>query len=151
MLKFIKKDITTVEAGWIIHGVNCQHAMGSGVALAIKTKWPIIYKRYMEAAGGQEMLGKLHPIQVDKDLFVVNGYTQEFFGSDRNVRYADPDAISTIIKSVVEQAQHHFQKVYVPRIGCDRGGLQWETDVEPGLQQLAIDYPDVNIYVCDLP
>lgn len=47
-MKYIKKDITTVNWGIIAHGVNCRGRMSSGVAAAIRSKWPIVYDKYRE-------------------------------------------------------------------------------------------------------
>lgn len=41
-MNIIKKDITTIDEGVILHQVNCQNAMGSGVAKALFSKWPQI-------------------------------------------------------------------------------------------------------------
>lgn len=39
-MKIINKDITTLKKGILIQQVNCQNAMGSGVAKAIYQKLP---------------------------------------------------------------------------------------------------------------
>lgn len=46
LVTYIVMDITTATRGIVVHGVNCQGVMGSGVALAIRTKWPQIFESY---------------------------------------------------------------------------------------------------------
>ena len=41
--------------------------------------------------------------------------------------------------------------VYIPRIGCGLGGLNWDKDVEPIMKGLDDDYKRIHIFVCDLP
>ena len=41
-------DITNSKANYICHQVNCQGAMNSGVAKAIREKWPRVYKAYSD-------------------------------------------------------------------------------------------------------
>ena len=73
MINYINKDITTVETGVIVHGVNCQGAMGSGVALAILKKWPTVYSEYKKFPTGSQSLGKIQPIEIEpKQLYVIN-------------------------------------------------------------------------------
>ena len=141
MINYCKKDITTVTFGIIAHGVNAQHAMGSGVALAIKTKWPKIYTTYMNSPKGREMLGTAHIVDVSEDntpLFVANCYTQEFYGpGDR--KYADQKAIISCLDSVLTFARYHDNiPLWMPKIGAGLGGLDWETEVCPIVEYIAI-------------
>ena len=146
MIKYEHKDITTVEVGIIAHGVNCQSAMGSGVAKAIKTRWPRIYEGYMAHPDGKEALGSAHIMMVGEVLWVANCYTQEFYGpGDR--KYASVDAIRESLESVFMFAQYMGVPVYLPKIGAGLGGLDWELEVEPIINELHEQY-DVHTTVC---
>lgn len=149
-LSIVNKDITTVSEGIIAHGVNCQAAMGSGVALAILKKWPIIYDKYMEVGAGDDLLMTTHIIPVGPDLAVANCYTQVFFGGDGK-RYASLEAVDKCIRDVVRYAQMIDLPVFLPKIASDLGGLDWETEVHPTITQINKDYPDVAITVCVFP
>jgi O-acetyl-ADP-ribose deacetylase (regulator of RNase III) len=46
MLHYKKGNLLEVKEGIITHGVNCQGVMGSGVALAIKQKYPSAFYSY---------------------------------------------------------------------------------------------------------
>lgn len=129
-MKLIHQDITLENSGLIIHGVNCQRRMGSGVALAIKNKWPAVYDQYMEQGSGKIMLGKLHIIQITPDLFVGNGYTQEFFGYD-GAKYADIQAVDIVLHKAFMQCYLNNIQLKAPKIGCQLGGLDWESEVKP--------------------
>ncbi len=151
MITYLKKDITTVERGVLAHGVNCQRKMGSGVALAIKTKWPTIYTAYMDMPGGKEMLGGAHIINVSEDssLHVANCYTQEFYGPG-DKKYASPEAIMKALDGVFSFAQINELPVYLPKIGAGLGGLDWETEVLPIVQHLDEEFSDVDTFVCEI-
>ncbi|MDF2435392.1 MAG: hypothetical protein JWP44_5023 [Mucilaginibacter sp.] len=126
----INRDITLETFGLLIHGVNCKHKLGSGVALAFKRKWPIIYTEYMCEESGKKMLGKLHIIKVADDLYVGNGYSQEFYGYDGK-RYASVEAIDLILQKAFSWC--HLNKIQLksPKIGSKLGGLDWDTEVAP--------------------
>lgn len=145
MINEIHNDITTVTSGVIAHGVNCQKKMGSGVALAIKNKYPLIYEVYMES---KSTLGMVDTIEVGDLLYVANCYTQEFYGSDGG-RYASPNAIRSALLSVYEFAAQYGVDVNLPKIGSERGGLDWDTEVFPLVEMLneVFDTVTTNIYI----
>lgn len=145
MINEIHKDITTATSGIIAHGVNCQKRMGSGVALAIKNKWPIVYEVYMDSKAG---LGMVETIEVGDMLYVANCYTQNEYGWDKK-KYASPNAIRTSLIGVYDFAAQYGVDVQLPKIGSDRGGLDWETEVLPIIEMLDQIYDTVttNIHI----
>ncbi len=151
MIEVIQKDITTVEEGVIAHGVNCQRKMGSGVALAIKNKWPSIYAHYMNLPGGPDMAGKAYGINVSPNfnLCVFNCYTQEFYGpGDR--KYASTAAINKSLTRVFQFANEANLDVYLPKIGAGLGGLDWDTEVLPIIEAIDTAYnPNNTTYICE--
>ena len=46
MIRYVKGDITESNCDIICHQVNCRGAMNSGVAKAIREKWPEVYEQY---------------------------------------------------------------------------------------------------------
>lgn len=149
MIKTIQKDITSVDCGVVAHGVNCQLKMGSGVALAVRKKWPIVYELYMASPCGAKMLGTAHIINIRPafdDLFVVNCYTQNFYGYSGG-KYADVDAVEESLTSVFDIAEEYGLDVYLPEIGGGLGGLNFAHDVFPIIQDLAFTH-NINTYIC---
>ena len=152
MIEYLKKDVTTVEMGIIAHGVNCQHAMGSGVAGAIRAKWPIVYDKYILQPKGKAMLGVCHMVRIYEgrdDLFVANCYTQHMYGYGGGP-YADAQSVMFAFDVLGRQAYYLNLPVYLPPIGCGLGGLNWERDVKSILERTAEKYERVNFYVCDI-
>lgn len=124
-MKLYCTDITENEDGLIIHGVNCQGVMGSGVALAIKTKWPAIYDRFLENGKGTVLLGSFDPCVINNDLTIGNCYTQEFYGRDGK-QYANYNAIRNSVSLACEYAKKNDLVLRSPLIGCGLGGLEFE-------------------------
>lgn len=158
MITYIKKDITTVEQGVVVHGCNCQGKMGSGVALAIRNKWPTVFDRYEELCKGYIhtrplLLGTAHYVKVAEDVYVGNWFTQLYYGNDGK-RYADPSAIKKCLFNsagfLTTQLHEKQRPLYMPRIGCKLGGLSWEDDVEPIVIEFDQQHRGLEIYVCDI-
>ena len=150
MINYIKKDITSVDRGIVAHGCNASGGFGSGVAGAIKKKWPTVHTDYFNQyrAGALE-LGGMHIINITNDLYVANLITQQGYGYDGGV-YANLAAIETTFRNVVALADNYNLPLYVPKIGCGLGGLDFETQVRPAYELIAIDFLDVEINVCEL-
>ncbi len=152
MIEYIEKSVIDVETGIVAHGVNCQGKMGSGVAKAIRAKWPIVYEKYKKQSTGATMLGgcQLVTINSNNSLHVANCYTQVFYGRDGS-KYADANAVGSSMEVVGMFADMYDLPVFMPRIGCGLGGLNWDKDVLPIMEYVAEVYNGVTFYVCDLP
>ena len=148
-MNLVKQDITTVKRGIIPHGVNCQGVMGSGVALAIKNKWPNIFEEYKKQGKGEHLLGITHIIRVpDKsDLFVANCYTQVYYGKDGK-KYADVNAVESCLDAVFFFAKTYDIPIHSPQLGGGLGGLNWNNEIMPIFELLIEkhDHHDVTIH-----
>lgn len=149
MITYLHKDITTVKSGIVAHGVNCQHVMNSGVAKAIRNRWPIVFETFKSRPRGKNMLGIVDMISVDPSdqLWVANCYTQVFYGYGG--KFANPEAIHTCLRGVAIYADLYDLDVYMPRIGCGLGGLDWEKEVHPIVEDVNSHHETLNFYVCD--
>ena len=149
MIKFKSdSDITLVTEGVIAHGVNCLGVMGAGVALAIRNRWPSVYDAYERNTRlGEQLLGSAHAIRVSDNLWVVNCYTQKTVGPRGTGRYADPEALRRSVEFAFSHAAATELTLHLPRIGCDLGGLDWESEVLPIFEDLNTIYDGVNVVV----
>lgn len=151
-ITYLKKDITSIDFGIVAHGCNCQFKMGSGVAGAIRSAWPLAYEEYMKLKplypDTRELLGRAQYIKIYDGLWVANLFTQEFYGKD-NKKYADELAIYDALKSTLELAKNMELPVYIPPIGSGLGGLDWDTEVYP-LVSRAVNETGVSITVCEI-
>lgn len=149
MIEYRQLDVTTVKRGIVAHGVNCQRKMASGVAGAIKKKWPAVYEAFMDI---KPVLGEVDLVDISKDLWVANCYTQRNYGKDGK-KYASLKAIENCFLELARYAHKLGEAVYMPKIGCGLGGLDWETDVKPILETVEtayLPYDDVQFIVCEL-
>lgn len=150
-IDYLTKDITTVDKGVIVHGCNCSGGFGSGVAGAIRKKWPYAYEAHKEMGVGEELLGTVNILlRVTEDVVIVNGYTQVKYGRDGK-RYADVAAIYKVLSQTAEFVDGGgYKDLYMPKIGAGLGGLDWETEVLPIVEMVSSEFPDVNIHICDI-
>lgn len=163
MIHFIQHDVTKTTYGVVAHGCNCQGVMGSGVALAIRQRWPLVFQRYQSFVaayrkdhhpnmsgllGTQQIINVTEPLMPQNSLFVANLFTQEYFGRDGKA-YADLTAIGRSLDATLAFCKGAQLPLYLPRIGCGLGGLSWDSQVGPLLAGLVEEY-NVEVFVCDL-
>ena len=156
MIEYIHKNLTTVTHGIVAHGCNCKGKMGAGVAKDIKEKWPKAFDGYLymltemskQPVGvkpGAVLFVRVEETPISQ-VIVANMLTQQNYGREP-IRYADPVAIRKAMKLVMSRAKREDLPVYMSRVGCNLGGLDWDTDVRPIIEEL--DTTERTIYVCD--
>ncbi len=151
VIDYITKDITTVSTGTIVHGCNCSGGFGSGVAGAIRKAFPQVYEMFKERGTGAHLLGSVSMFlgTTYPNLTIVNGYTQLKYGRDRAV-YADVGAIEQVLMAAAEYADCGKKELYMPKIGCGLGGLDWKKNVLPIVEKVNEKFPDISIHICDI-
>ena len=129
MIEYKKGNLLDVTEGVIVHGCNMKGVMGSGVALAIRNKYPECYKKYqgqLEAPIFDLRLGDIIWWNDGKsNLFIANGLTQESFGRDPNVRYANYTAIANVFRMIMITNQGFASDIHFPKIGAGLGNCDW--------------------------
>lgn len=139
MITTINGDLLSVTRGHIVHGCNCRGVMGSGVALAVKNKWPEVFNEYHHTCSehkkwGKEyvMLGNILPVMITTELYVINAFTQ--LGFDRHARQVDYDAVATCFEHLVRRMTPNDNELHplpvlpicFPMIGAGLGGGDWD-------------------------
>lgn len=130
-------DLLDAQERYILHGCNAQGVMGSGVAKAIRSRYPRAYEVYRETYLSEGLqLGAAIWVNCGRH-FVINGITQEFFGYDGR-RYLDYEALRKIMAAIDLQASvtqtsesaanvlGRIDAVAMPMIGAGLAGGAWE-------------------------
>lgn len=149
-MNYLNIDITTVSSPAVImHGVNAQRTMRSGVAKALFTRWPHVRDAYMAVELSDMRLGNIAAVSVEDRVYVINCWTQETFGYDGRI-YASAEAIGSCLEQVAAFCTKvGIDNLYAPRIGCGLGGLKWDDDVQPLFLDIEKTYPNLIITICD--
>ena len=114
----------------IAHQTNCQGSMGSGVAKAIKEKYPRVYEQYRKAY--EKGLLKLGMCQVVKtnpngedNRLVANLCGQDRYGRDK--RHTDYEGIYVALEKLANYCkENNLSSVAFPwKMSSDRGGADW--------------------------
>lgn len=121
----------------MVQSVNCQGVMGSGLAKAIRSRYPQVFEHYRgEYELGLLELGYTSYIEVEPDKFVANICGQEFYGRDGK-QYTNYNALRLGLEDVKMMAEALKVDVVIPyRIGCGLGGGDWNGVVLPMVEEV---------------
>lgn len=147
-MKVIHGDLLSVERGIIVHGCNARGVMGSGIARAIRQKWPRAYDAYMRTHQKHGLeLGTCIAVAVndDKSLYVINAITQKNYGHDRAVRYVDYTAVRQCFGKIHDFAKPLNLPIYYPLIGAGLANGSW--DIISTIIADALDDLDHSLWV----
>lgn len=160
-MKTVKGDlIKRAENGEfdvIVHGCNCFHTMGAGIAGQLARKYPEVLQTDIDESeyGDANKLGSYTAVQIERGdvLFtVVNAYTQFQCGGDQ--RYASYDAIDRAFRKLAfelnsNSVDGYFTKLKIgyPMIGAGLAGGDW--DVIKVIIEKALDGTDHTLVVYD--
>ncbi len=140
MLKYHKGSLLDTTDKFIIHGVNCQGVMGSGVAKALRDRWPDVYddyikfieykkkNRYWAEFRTSDLLGQINVSHFFESQFrfIINAFTQDKYGKDGQ-RYVNYDAInSCMVEANHLLVQFNETSISMPKIGAGLGGGDWD-------------------------
>ena len=124
----------------IVHGCNCFCAMGAGIALQIRDRFPQVYEADLNTqSGDRSKLGTYSSAQVTENrtgFTVINGYTQFHFSGQG--RLADYGAIEQLFTKL--KADFPGVRMGYPKIGAGLAGGNWDTI--SGIIDTALDGED---------
>ena len=122
----VHKNLVDEEYGIIVHGVNAQGKFGAGFAKQLSQKYPHVMLDYLHkyrTAGLQ--LGDIITTHIWKDLYIVSGVTQQYYGRDPRVTYVSYPAVKAVFEKVNVLALELRLPVKFPLIGCGLANGEW--------------------------
>ena len=119
---FVTGDIfATADINAYAHGCNCAGAMGAGIAIEFKRRWPRMFEEYAERCRDNRFgLG---------DVFVWSEGEHTIYNLATQVHWRKKAQIPALAKALGKMlelaSQSGIDRVGLPRIGAGLGGLDW--------------------------
>ena len=140
----------TLNIDIICHQVNCQGVMGSGIAKQIRDTYPIVYDNYKQKVDTIEnkgaLLGSIQIVALYDNYFknmkhpcICNFFSQYNYGYDGK-RYTSYDAFWNCLNQLKATLSKGSTVGFPYRIGCDRGGANWNVIEKMIEEVLGEDY-----------
>ena len=158
-MKIIKGDLIKLaeqgEFDVIVHGCNCFHTMGGGIARQLASKYPQVLKADKQTEyGDRDKLGSYTSayVEVDSNVFtVVNVYSQYKWSSGSDV--FEYDAFQKFLNNQVEFLGYYNpsslrkKRIGFPMIGAGLAGGDWSR-ISKMIEKFSEDvasYADVTV------
>ena len=130
-------DIFNSEAQLLVNPVNCVGAMGKGLALQFKNRYPDMDRQYREdCKNGLVKTGNVIIYAVPDGKLVANLPTKDHWRRPSRMEY-----VVDGLENLLEQMRlRELQSVAIPALGAGLGGLEWD-DVEQAIWDV-MNVPD---------
>lgn len=126
------------------HGCNCAGAMGKGIAVTFKEKFPRMYQEYKQLCRNKQF--------TPGDVFMYNyGGGMVFnLGTQQSwTTKATIEAVATSLEKMLQLAkENQVDKIALPKIGAGLGKLDWD-DVKQVIDRQAAAYPGITLFVVE--
>ena len=132
MIRMVNGNLLDAPEIILIHQVNCQGAMGSGVAKAIRNKYPTVFNVYKEYCEQYKvnnetasLLGTVCLYFANDSHIVANLFGEDRYGKDGK-KYTDYEALKSGFIKIRDYAKENNLDLAMPyKIGCGLGGGDW--------------------------
>jgi O-acetyl-ADP-ribose deacetylase (regulator of RNase III) len=144
MLRYTDTTVFNVDAQTIVNTVNCVGVMGAGLALEFQLRFPEMEKDYVDRCKDQKVeIGRPYLYKQYGNPWILN------FPTKNHWKY--PSKIEWIEKGLKYFAANYqkggITSVAFPKLGCSRGGLEWN-EVSP-LMEKYLQELDIDIFICE--
>lgn len=126
------------------HGCNCAGAMGKGIALTFKQKFPEMYEEYkLLCKDGDFNLGDVFVYEYSEG-FIFNLGTQLTWKTP-----VDYEGLSQAIKKMLEIATSKgITSIALPKIGAGLGRGDWQV-IKTIILQISEEFDWINLYIVE--
>lgn len=126
-ISYVSGDLFTnaYNAEAFAHGCNCAGAMGAGIAVAFRERYPAMYEEYRRRCKATPREFNPGDMFLWKDAdqpWVFNLATQEHYWRSRATYVAVEQALATMRDLADREC---VRSIAMPRIGAGYGGLSW--------------------------
>ncbi|MEP6984827.1 MAG: macro domain-containing protein [Chloroflexota bacterium] len=146
MITYLATDLFQSPAQVLVNAVNTVGVMGKGIALEFKRQYPEMFKQYQVLCkNGEFDMGQLW-LYKSPQKWILNFPTKRDWRDKSRIEY-----VETGLKRFIEiYESESITSISFPRLGCGLGGLNWENEVRPLMEQYLRPLPiDVVIHIPD--
>lgn len=141
---FSNRNIFNTQCQTIVNTVNCVGVMGKGIALEMKTRYPVMFEKYKKLCKDNLIdIGKLWLYKEPDDKWILNFPTKTHWKYKSEYEYIEKG----MTKFVETYKDKNIESIAFPMLGCSNGGLETEKVLEIMVKHLSkCDNLIVEIY-----
>ncbi len=126
MLVYKKGDLLDFTEEAVAHGANCRSTMESGVAKALKLRFPEIYSVDVgDTRSPEAKLGNFSHCLLSNNKFGYNIYTQLNYGRSNRVFVDYGALLNGFYRTCNDLQMKGLKTIAIPKIGAGLGNGDW--------------------------
>ena len=142
MIKYYSGTVFNTQADALVNTINCDGVMGAGIALEFGLRYPDMYEDYIRKCKDNE----IHVGQVDyyktNSITIINFPTKFHFKFPSQIQWVEAG-----LQNFVDTYKYHnISSVAFPKLGTNKGGLDWN-QVKP-LMEKYLENLDIEVIIC---
>ena len=142
MITYVVCDLFRSPARVLVNTVNTVGVMGKGIAKDFKSIYPDMFNKYQRICEARELdIGNLW-LYKTTNKWILN------FPTKRHWRQpSHPDYIEKGLRKFVTVYHNHgINSISFPLLGCGNGELDWDTQVQPLMEQYLRELP-ITVFI----
>ena len=148
MITYVVGDLFTSPAKVLVNTVNTVGVMGKGIAYDFKRIYPEMFEEYQKLCKQKKFnVGQLW-LYKTPHKWILNFPTKKHWRGKSKMEYIE----AGLQKFVDTYDSKGMLSVSFPMLGCGNGGLDWEKQVQPLMENYLADLPiDIFIHIGTKP
>lgn len=122
----------------LVNTINCSAAMGKGIALEFKQRYPNMYRNYVERCN-QNLVRVGYPYlyhHAQSDRYVILFPTKQHWRDGSQYQWLI-DGLKYLVNRINENLWPELTSIAFPPLGCGNGGLDWQEVLPLMTEQLS--------------
>ncbi|PSL42847.1 O-acetyl-ADP-ribose deacetylase (regulator of RNase III) [Chitinophaga niastensis] len=126
------------------HGCNCTGAMGKGIAIQFKGRFPEMYKQYKELCRNETFkIGEVFLFDYGAG-YVFNLGTQLTWKTKAELK-----SVKSALQKMLGIAEElKIKEIALPKIGAGLGGLNWD-EVKTAINEISSHFPEIDLFIVE--
>ncbi len=143
MIKYSKTTVFNINTQTIVNTVNCVGAMGAGLALEFKLRFPEMYEEYVIRCKKKEVkIGIPYIYSYDNDLLILNFPTKDHWKYPSKIEWIE-EGLDYFVSNHKEWG---ITSIAFPKLGSSNGKLDWQN--VRLLMEKYLENIDIEVYIC---
>lgn len=119
-VRIVQGNLFASSAQTLVNTVNCIGAMGKGIALEFKKRYPDMYKRYKQLCNENKIhIGTLWLYKANDGKWILNFPTKDDWRNPSDIDYI----VRGLDKFISAYKKRGITSIAFPMLGCNNGGL----------------------------
>jgi len=142
MITYVRTNIFESNAQVLVNTVNTVGVMGKGLAKEFKRLYPDMFKTYQKfCEEGTLTVGKLQ-VYKTPNKWILNFPTKANWRHPSKLEYVEQG----LQKFVANYERLGVKSISFPMLGCGNGGLSWEDEVKPLMEEYLENLP-IEVFI----